>query len=627
MTMALAALPFPRRAAIALVAAMAAALAASPSLAVSDRGVVWERAGSAVVDPALDAARGAVRVIVSAVPGAVSSLTGAVRSSGGTVREPLPIADAVSATVPASGLDDLAADPRVRAITLDRMGRFDAYSFDDTTSQSNFVTSTGAGRAWQQGYTGRGVGVAVIDTGISPMNDVKSRVVYGPDLSGEGTIVDSYGHGTVMAGLIGGNGADSAGNAGGAYTGIAPAATLVAVKTAGRNGAVDVSTILQAMHWVAAYKDQFNIRVVNLSWGTASTQSPTVDPLNYAVERLWQLGIVVVVSAGNSGPNSGTITKPADDPLVISVGAYDDKQNSDQSDDSVAAWSSRGPTAQGVAKPDFVTPGRYLIGQRSYGSAIEQDNPRALFSPSYIRGSGTSQAAAVTSGLAALLLQAHPDWTPDQVKRALKSTAVPISGVNANSQGAGRVNLTAAMTADPGATAQQSPGATGLGSIDASRGGVYLQTTCDGATRVIQGEIDVRCAPWNGAAWTGAAWTGAAWTGAAWTGAAWTGSDWMGGAWTGAAWTGGAWTGGAWTGGAWTGGAWTGDSWAGAAWTGAAWTGAAWTGAAWTGAAWTGAAWTSAEYDEFLTAFWGNRPPWWMHLPGEVSERLTAAAK
>jgi serine protease AprX len=615
MTMVVVPFQLPRRVILTAFAAILA-LAAAPSFAAS-RGVVWERTGSAIVDPALDKARGAVEVIVSAVPGQVAGLAGAVTDSGGTIREPLPIADAVSATVPASQLDELANHPGVHAITLNRVGKFEAYSFDDTTSGSNFVASTGAGKAWQQGYTGRGIGVAILDTGISPMNDVKSHTVYGPDLSGEGNLIDSYGHGTVMASLIGGNGADSANNANGAYTGVAPAATLVAVKTAGRNGVVDVSTMLQAMHWVAAYKDQFNIRVVNLSWGTSSTQNPTADPLNYAVERLWQLGIVVVVSAGNSGPNSGTITKPADDPMVLTVGAYDDKQSVDTGDDSVAPWSSRGPTAQGVSKPDVVAPGRYLVAQRSYGSEIEKDNPKALWAPSYIRGSGTSQATAVTSGLAALMLQAHPEWTPDQVKAAFKSTANPISGIGTNTQGAGRVNLTSALSSTPSAAAQ-TPVATGLGSIDASRGGVYVQTSCNGVTRVIQGEIDVRCAAWNGAAWTGAAWTGAAWTGAAWTG-----SDWMGGAWTGAAWTGAAWTGGAWTGAAWTGAAWTGDSWSGAAWTGAAWTGAAWTGAAWTGAAWTGGAWTSAEYDEFLTAFWGNKPPWWKSLPGEKSEKFT----
>src|SRR5438552_738717 len=133
---------------------------------------------------------------------------------------------------------------------------------------------------------------------------------------------------------VGGSGADSNGG----HTGIAPKSWVVGVKVAGRNGAVDVSTMLWAMHWVASYKDQFNIRVMNLSWGVPSTQDPAVDPIDYAVERLWRLGIVVVVAAGNDGPNTGTITKPGDDPVILTVGAYDDKQNTDPSDDSVPSW-------------------------------------------------------------------------------------------------------------------------------------------------------------------------------------------------------------------------------------------------------------------------------------------------
>src|SRR5438046_612034 len=134
--------------------------------------------------------------------------------------------------------------------------------------------------------------VAVVDTGISNMNDLSGRIVNGPDLSGEGTTIDTFGHGTVMAGLVGGSGADSNGG----HTGIAPKSWVVGVKVAGRNGAVDVSTMLWAMHWVASYKDQFNIRVMNLSWGVPSTQDPAVDPIDYAVERLWRLGLVAVVA-------------------------------------------------------------------------------------------------------------------------------------------------------------------------------------------------------------------------------------------------------------------------------------------------------------------------------------------
>jgi len=609
----------PRRTATLAAAAVTLALAGTTG-SPAQAGTTWERSVVGVIDSGLAHAKGAVHVIVTATAGGVGAAARAVTASHGSVRAPLPIVDGVSATVPASDIGLLSRQPGVRAVTLDRVGSFNSFSFDDTASASNFVATTGAGQAWQQGYTGQGVGVAVIDTGISPMPDVNGRVVYGPDLSGEGTLVDSYGHGTVMGGIIAGNGADSATRSGGAYTGVAPKATLVAVKTAGANGAVDVSTVLQAMTWVSAYASQFNIRVLNLSWGTPSTQDPSVDPLDYAVERLWKQGIVVVVAAGNTGPNSGTISKPGDDPTILTVGAYDDKQNSDPGDDSLASWSSRGPTAAGVTKPDVVAPGRYIIAQRSYGSTIEQTYPKALYAPSYIRGSGTSEAAAVTSGLAALLLQAHPTWTPDQVKTALKSTASPMPTFTANGQGSGRVNLAAAMTANPGAAVQQSPSSTGLGPIENSRGGQHVTASCNGAQTVIQGEIDVRCEPWNGSAWTGSAWTGSAWTGSAWTGSAWTGSAWTGSAWTGAAWTGSAWTGGAWTGGSWQGSAWTGSAWTGSAWTGSAWTGSAWTGSAWTGSAWTGSAWTSAMYDDFLTAFWGNKAPWWKHVAGEVSE-------
>ena len=555
-------------------AVLLAALVAA-GLAIPGSGGAGASAGGGALDPGLSVhGRSPVAVVVQGAAGGARAIVAAVRSLGGRVVADLPIVHGVAARVPARTLPELARVPGVVAVTADRKVQFEQYTYDDTTSASNFVKTSGASQAWAAGRYGAGVSVAVIDTGTTPGNDLAGRVIYGPDLSGENTSTDSYGHGTVMAGIIAGNGADSAGRVGGAYTGVAPKANIVAIKVAGRNGAVDVSTILQAMQWVEAYEDQFGIRVLNLSWGTRSTQNPAVDPLNYAVQRLWRDGIVVVVSAGNAGPQSGTIAKPGDDPVVITVGAFDDKQNVDPLDDSLAAWSSRGPTATGLAKPDVLAPARSLVALRSPGSAVEVENPKALIAPSYIKGSGTSEAAAVTSGLVALMLEARPSLTPDQVKGLLRSTASPIAGAATSGQGAGRLQLAAAMAADPALLppiASLTP-STGAGSIEASRGGMNVSTDCngDGVPEVIKGEIDVHCRPWDGAAWTGAAWTGAAWTGAAWTGAAWTG-------------------------------------------------------AAWTGAAWTGTAWTSAVYeDDFMTAFWGNRPPASRRVPGEIPEPDTA---
>jgi len=553
-------------------------------------------------------------VIVQAIPNKLDEARNAVLSAGGTVGDELPLVNGFEAELP-QGVAKKVLGPIV-AITPNRNVQFEEFAYDDATTASNFARTAGATAAWAAGSLGEGVGVAVIDTGIAGMNDFAGRVVYGPDLSGEGTTIDSYGHGTVMAGVIGGSGADSA-SSGKFYTGVAPKATLVSVKAAGANGVTDVSTMLQAMHWVSAYKDQYNIRVLNLSWGTSSTQDPAVDPLNYAVQRLWKQGIVVVVAAGNSGPQSGTITKPGDDPVVITVGAYDDKQNTDPGDDVVSSWSSRGPTAQGLTKPDVVAPGRTLVSARAYGSTIEKDNPKALIAPSYIKGSGTSQAAAVTSGVAALLLAKRPDLTPDQVKHVLKSTASPMGSTAATAQGAGRIRGDAALTASVLNASVQATPATGMGSLEASRGGRNVQTDCnnDGVMDVIKGEITVHCQQWVPADWTGTSWTGTSWTGTSWTGTSWTGTSWTGTSWTGTSWTGTSWTGGTWTGTSWTGTSWTGTSWTGTSWTGTSWTGTSWTGTSWTTGEWTTGLWE----DEFLTAFWGQRPSG-RYLPGEVSD-------
>jgi serine protease AprX len=631
----------PNRRASFAVAVASALFATQLTAAAAAPGSAWTSVGH--LDPGLTTVGESLQEVLVTAVGGVEAAADAVRSLGGDVESPLPIIDGVEARVPASLLPELAATDGVTAVTADRQATFEELSYDESTTASNFTKSTEATTAWAAGNLGAGVGIAVLDTGISPMKDFDGRLVHGPDLSGEGTIIDSYGHGTVMAGVAGGSGADSAGSNKGLHNGVAPQATLVAVKVAGRNGAADVSTILHGMHWVSAYKDQFNIRVMNLSWGTTSTQDPAVDPLNYAVQRLWQQGIVVVVAAGNSGPTAGTVLKPGDDPLVVTVGAYDDKQNTSTQDDALASWSSRGPTAHGLTKPDLVVPGRTLVATRSYGSRIESENPKALISPSYIRGSGTSQGAAVTSGLAALLIAARPSLTPDQVKHLLKSTASPIlgnAGGSANQQGNGRAQLAAALQADPGPAYTQTPTASGLGSIEASRGGRHVETVCpghDAATRtVIIGEIDTHCEAWNGATWTGATWTGDAWTGATWTGATWTGATWTGATWTGATWTGATWTGATWTGATWTGGTWNGQSWYGATWTGATWTdstwtgatwtGATWTGATWTGATWTGATWTGATYDgsnRFLTAWWGQLPPSGKKIAGELNDPTT----
>ncbi len=478
------------------------------------------RTGSATVDPAITADSADVPVVVQARPGRSAAAADAAVRAGARLGLRLPIIDGFSARLPGPAVATLAESDHVLAVTLDRPGAFQSTQATGerrvASQGSAFTRATEASTAWNLGLRGTDVNVAVLDTGISPTADVADRLVVGPDLSGEATPVDSYGHGTVMAGIIAGNGQDS----NGLRSGVAPDAGLVSVKVAGRNGAVDVSTVLDGMAWVSAYRQQLGIRVLSLSYGTRSTQDPAVDPLNFAVQRLWAQGIVVVVAAGNGGPGAGTITKPGDDPVVITVGAYDDRGDAWPDNDTVPAWSSQGPTAQGVAKPDLVAPGRTVVATRSPGSTVEEENQDSLVAPSYIKGSGTSEATAVTAGLVALLLQARPMWTPDQVKRALTSTALPLSSTAPAATGHGRAQILQAMNVDPGPARQQPLTATGRGSIEASRGDTHVTTACG----EIVGEIDVFCQPWDGSAWSGSAWSGSAWSGSAWSGSAWSGS-------------------------------------------------------------------------------------------------------
>src|SRR5205814_1325948 len=252
-------------------------------------------------------------------------------------------------------------------------------------------------------------------------DDITGQTTACENLSGESGCGDSFGHGTFIAGIIAGNGASS----GGKWQGMAPEANLVSVKIAGRSGAADVSNVLAAIQWVVSFKDRYGIRVLNLSLGTDSTQSYRVDPLNFAVEKAWDAGITVVVAASNRGPDPATISKPGDDPLVITAGAVDDMGTPGLGDDQLPDFSSHGPTAaDGLAKPDLAAPGAHIVSLRAPGSSIDTQFPNYV-DGSYRKGSGTSMATGVVSGAVALMLQAQPSWTPDRVKFALTATARP----------------------------------------------------------------------------------------------------------------------------------------------------------------------------------------------------------
>jgi serine protease AprX len=323
------------------------------------------------------------------------------------------------------------------------------------------VNAIQANRAWSRA-TGRGVGVAVIDTGIAgDLPDFQT-----PGWNGSRVIAsavtnpcakdanDHYGHGTHVAGLIAGNSllypTDQA--LFGKYMGVAPRANLVSVKVSDDDGNTTVLDVIYGIQFAVDNKTAYNIRVINLSLSSAAAESYTTDPLDAAAEQAWNSGITVVAAAGNEAlTNDGVTYSPANDPWVITVGALDDKGTMTRLDDTLAPWSSRGLTQDGVRKPEVLAPGVGLVSTLAPNSDFAHMCPACIVDGRYFRAGGTSMATGVVSGAAALLIEAHPNWTPAQVKGALQATVVDVPGAG------GVIDANAALDSNSTATVNLAP--------------------------------------------------------------------------------------------------------------------------------------------------------------------------
>jgi serine protease AprX len=518
---------------------------------------------------------------------------------------------------PTSGFDGGKwGDPTADAVSKDSYGKNQAAK--DPGSLYTVERAIGARGLWGKkdksgrNVTGQGVGVAVLDSGVAAVAGLggAGKVTYGPDLSieanGELAQQDSFGHGTFMAGVIAGRGAanpssDLPSAPANVQLGVAPDAELLALKLATTDGSADVSQVIAALDWVTQHPvlpDGTPVRVINLSYGTNSTQAYLADPLAAAAENAWRHGIVVVTSAGNNGSDNGRLSDPAIDPYVIAVGATDSGNRLDgwtRDHTTVASYSEVGSADRQV---DLVAPGTSLVSVRAPGSLIDVNNSSGLVSGdvsgALFRGSGTSQAAAVVSGSVALLLQAYPNLTPDQVKYALTYDIGVVKNSTSIAAGAGTLNLSKALdtashlsgtdntaTTLKAAAVQSFPTSTGQGSIDAARGGSVL---VDADGNDLTGEIDAQGNTWNPATWWQATSTLSAWSGGAWLGTTWTGDDWQpaSGADLSSA--------------RWSSARWSSARWSSADWDSARWSSARWSSARWSSARWSSARWSAQDW-------------------------------
>ena len=378
-----------------------------------------------------------------------------VKANGGKAGRRLGILKARVARMPNKKLKAFANDSRVKRIHLDR----------PTKSFAGRAAVTVGARAVQElmGYTGAGIGVGIIDSGVTEWHDDLTvangqgqRVAHFADfVNGYTQPYDDFGHGTHVAGIVAGNGRDM----NGARTGIAPGAHIISLKALDGEGHGTISMIIAALDYAVANKDALNIRVLNLSLGAQVTESYHTDPLTLAAKRAVDAGIVVVASAGNRGkgangqPQYGTIGSPGNAPWVITVGASSHNGTVLRQDDTIAGFSSRGPTMYDLdAKPDLVAPGHGIVSLSDPVSLFYTSKAQYLlgglvgtsYTP-YLTLSGTSMAAPVVAGSVALMLQANPSLTPNLVKAILEFTSQEYPGYDALTQGTGFLNTRGAV--------------------------------------------------------------------------------------------------------------------------------------------------------------------------------------
>jgi serine protease AprX len=451
------------------------------------------------------------------------SATAAAERYGTRVRR-LGFGGDVAASVPAGRLAALKSDPGVSLVSLDSSVSFTAAGAVSASSLATLYPGRdSAANAWSAGATGRGVGIAVIDSGVTPSDAFGSRLVQVPLDGQTGSLDDAVGHGTLVAGVAAGYSPD------GRFIGIAPGANVYAINIDRPTG-VHTSDVITALKWVFDNAHAYNIRVVNLSL-TENVQSSYKDsPLDLAVERLWASGVFVAVAAGNRGTAAGaTDYAPANDPLAFTVGAFDTMNTAGPGDDTLAPWSSGGKTMDGFQKPDLVAPGRRIAGPLPASSALDAQAPAGnRVANGYAEINGTSFAAPQVAGAAAIIFQVHPDWSPDNVKWAL----IAKKGAHPRNTNIGALSLSSAYNI--------------AGAPNRANQGVPALVCAPGSSCLTGSTV---ASNWDSSSWSSSSWSSSSWSSSSWSSSSWAAyADWTSSSWSSSSWSSSSWSSTSWSG-------------------------------------------------------------------------------
>jgi serine protease AprX len=532
-----------------------AALLVAALVVVPSFGTAWTARAplhTTVIDPSLSAGEVAV---VRTTPGRAGALSLTLRDLGAVDVHTADAADLVIARLSPDALAAVRSSADVMLATRDTL-----VVATESGGSSNTGSSSGSGSANRSGRrgtsatsdnvallsvngpqawgesTGKGVTVALMDSGVAehpdlPRGKVTTRVNFVNDGA---TSLDPAGHGTHIAGLIAANGAT--------FKGVAPDAKLVSLRVLDANGHGRLSDVAKAFDWLLRNARRYDVGVLNISWGAPQAMTYHRDLLAAMVESVWFAGVTVVVAAGNGGAGRGTVTMPAADPFVVTVGSFDDQGTASLSDDAESSFSSRGSTLDGFAKPDVLAPGRHVLSLRANGAANDLATmalataTSASAQSAYIHMSGTSASAGFVSGVAALLRAEHRSWSPSHVKAAITTTGRAVAGASARA-----LDAMASLAGRGSANAGLRPSHLLVYAL--RRSGVKLHgvmwegVTWEGVTwEESYDDIDWGGITWEGITWDAVTWEKVRWDSVSWETVSWEAVSWETVSWEGVAW-------------------------------------------------------------------------------------------
>ena len=481
-------------------------------------GTAWTAAPAfaANVDPLL---RAGELAIVHTTSGSAGALSAKLETLGAADVTTYGAVDTVVARLSNAALHEIVTDRTVTVATSDttvvalgggRDRNDSGFDGGDGSGASGTTTSgvtpqfvaidaVRAPLAWDQS-TGRGITVAVMDTGIAAHPDLpQAKILASVDFVHDGsTLADPAGHGTHIAGLIAANGT---------MKGVAPDANLVSLRVLDANGNGTASSLVAAFDWLLKHGAHYGVKVLNVSWGAPQATSYHSDLFSALVESAWFDGITVVAAAGNLGPSAGTITTPGSDPFIVTAGALDDAGTARTQDDREASFSSQGPTLDGFTKPDTLAPGTHVWSLRVPGLVYRDGsgNPVGSTSDGYIRLTGTSASAGLVSGVAALVASAHATYTPTKIKGAIVGGGRKVAASRTNA-----VDAANALTAMAKVNEGLEPSRLLIDIL--TKNGIKLQRT--GTT-------------WEGITWESITWESITWESVTWEGVTWERATWQ----------------------------------------------------------------------------------------------------